>query len=250
MSTVDFDRTLEPFFFGELFGVWRAPKNIARVWVVCPPFAEEEKSARRTLVTLCDALAERGDASLVFSLRGTGDSGGDFREATLTNWQNDVRAACDEARRRAPDAELCLCGLRLGAGLGQSIVAEVQATRCVWIEPVFEGRAVLQEIKQKKRLRAMMTKNEGGGDALPDDDFDGWPITESLRASLEGFLSAPNPEISSLIIGVGPRAELSTPHARWAEEANAQKLALKMPAFWNRLDTVSAQPLLETIPQW
>ena len=61
------------FFFvsgpHRLFGVWRAPSQLspARVWVFCAPFAEEEKSARRTLAELGEALRACGDASLLFS---------------------------------------------------------------------------------------------------------------------------------------------------------------------------------------
>ena len=258
VSTVEFDRThLEPFFFEELFGVWRAPLQTPhRVWVFCPPFAEEEKSARRTLVALCDELVSRGDATLLFSLRGTGDSEGNFAGATAEQWQGDVRLACIEARRRAPEAALHLCGLRLGATLAFAVAEEVGAARCILIEPQ-NGKDVLQQLRQKKRLRAMMTKQENDQaqndqtlTALAEDDFDGWPISASLHASLETLGNAPQSGISTLFIAVNPRGEATGKQDEWAREAGAQTLGVQMPAFWNRLDSVDAAPLLQTISQW
>jgi hypothetical protein len=249
-STVEIDRTLEPFFFRGLFGVWRAPQVAPRrVWVFCAPFAEEEKSAHRVVTEICNALVSQGDATLLFAYRGTGDSDGDFRVMNLKEWMEDIHCACREARRRAPEAELCLAGLRLGASLAWQIAAETKATRVVLIEPVLRGRAILSEIRQKKRLRAMVTSSEGGTVALPDDDFDGWPISDAMRASLESFEMTPQ-AVAALVIGVGARAELATPLQNWSRGVNAQTVGVKMPAFWNRLDTLSAAPLLETIPQW
>lgn len=252
-------RILEPFFFDGLFGVWRAPGAAPRrVWVFCAPFAEEEKSAHRTLVEVMNALVECGDATLFFAYRGTGDSNGDFTGATLLQWGEDIEIACTEARRRAPEAELCLAGLRLGAGLAWQSAATVKASRLVLIEPVLRGKSILSEVNQKKRLRAMVTQSEGGAGqtapALPDDDFDGWPISEGLRASIEAFevspvMHAASP-IPTLVVGVGARAELTTPLQKWAAEAGAETAGVKMPAFWNRLDTLSAAPLLDTISQW
>ena len=267
-STVEFDRTpLEPFFFEELFGVWRAPyEKPRRVWVFCPPFAEEDKSARRTLVALCDELVSGGDATLLFSLRGTGDSKGNFAGATVEQWLQDVRLACIEARRRAPEAALCLCGLRLGAALAFAVADEISATRCILIEPQ-NGKDVLQELRQKKRLRAMMTKqendqaqneqaaneqaaNEQALTALAEDDFDGWPISASLHDSLETLNNAPQPGIPTLLVAVNPRGEATARQNDWAREAKAETTGVKMPAFWNRLDTVDAAPLLQTISRW
>lgn len=163
---------LEPFFFNtangaRLFGVWReprgenAPQEKSRaVWVVCGPFAEEEKSARRTLAEGCETLRVQGDASLLFSYRGTGDSEGDFALATLAHWRQDIRAACAEARRRAPDAPLHLLGLRLGASLAAQVAHETDARRLVLIEPLLNGRRYLSEMGQRKKLRAMMTSEE------------------------------------------------------------------------------------------
>ena len=110
---------LEPIFFPSgdtrLFGIWRDAPGARRAWVVCPPFAEEEKSAHRTLTEIALNLQARGEASLFFSYRGTGDSEGDFADATLALWRADIAAAIDELVARAPGAEIGILGVRLGA---------------------------------------------------------------------------------------------------------------------------------------
>ena len=159
---------LEAFFFestddARLFGVWRDVQESAsvdkarHVWVICPPFGEEDKSARRTLTELCQKLQARGEASLLFSFRGTGDSDGDFADATTEAWRDDVLSACREAARRAPDARLCLLGVRLGASLAALAADEANATRLILIEPLLAGRPYLAAMGQRKKLRAMMT---------------------------------------------------------------------------------------------
>lgn len=222
----------EPFFFhtptgARLFGVWRAPMHQARaVWVVCAPFAEEEKSAHRTLVELCETLRARGDASLFFGYRGTADSSGDFAQSTLAAWRDDIRAACTEAQRRAPKVPLGLIGLRLGASLAAQLAGEVGASRLVLIEPVLNGRSYVGAMSQRKKLRAMMTQNDvaqnasaqnasaqnasaqNGATAVTTnekssvdstqrvlgtaheqeiDDLDGWPLSTTLRDELQAL---------------------------------------------------------------
>lgn len=273
---------LEPFFFdategARLFGVWRAPRregsqqNERAVWVVCGPFAEEEKSARRTLVEGCARLCERGDASLLFSYRGTGDSTGDFASATLGQWRDDIRAACAEARRRAPAAPLHLLGLRLGASLAAQVAAEVGARRLALIEPLLNGRRYLSEMGQRKKLRAMMTGEEQNQNtanrngarrgaavspaalapAAPDiEDMDGWPIAPALRDemnALDLLRQPPSYTGETQIYQVGPREQIAPPLARFAQIVNAPCHALVMRPFWNLLDYARSDELWKTI---
>ena len=264
-STPEFGRTGAPddaFFFASggaaLCGIWRATESAKRVWVFCPPFAEEEKSARRTFTELADARRARGDASLIFSYFGTGDSGGDFAHATLSQWRTDIRAACVEAQRRLPDAEICLAGLRLGATLALEVAGEVGARRLVLMEPLLNGRAQLSALNQKKRLRAMVTKNDAasGGQALAndqaDDDFDGWPLSAALRDELQSLDVTQPPAFTgaTLVLQIGPRENLLPATEKWANALNAQKYALKMQAFWNLLDYARADALYATLGDW
>ena len=270
----------EPFFFAaqdgtQLFGVWRASATaVHTAWIICPPFAEEEKSAHRTLVELCDRLRERGDASLFFAYRGTADSALDFSQATLTAWRDDIRAAYGETKRRAPDAQIGLIGLRLGASLAAQMVNEVGASRLVLIEPILNGRTYIGAMSQRKKLRAMMTQDavaqsdlsqnavvdknaspvtENAPPALTNndvEDFDGWPISQTLRNELSALNLMPPPElenIRTLVVQVAPREAIATPLVRFAEGCKAKTRAVVMKPFWNLIDYTRADSLFETI---
>jgi alpha/beta superfamily hydrolase len=253
--------------------VWRAPATETRVvWVICPPFAEEEKSAHRTLVELCEQLRARGEASLFFAYRGTADSGDAFENATLTAWRNDVRAACNEARRRAPGAILGFIGLRLGASLAVQLAAEVGASRLILIEPILGGRSYVAAMSQRKKLRAMMTQNDLAQSAVAQssqaqdrkarsatsehadvDDIDGWPLSKALRDELGALDLMAQPvsqEAKSLVIQVGPRDQMAPSLERFAQRCGAATRAAVMKPFWNQIDYTRADALFEAVLQF
>jgi alpha/beta superfamily hydrolase len=268
---------MEPFFFetpdgARLFGVWRQPQRSdaeLTVWVICPPFAEEEKSSHRTMVEISEALRTRGDASLFFAYRGTADSSGDFASATLIQWRDDIRAACAEAQRRRPQARLSLIGLRLGASLAVQVADDVGVSSLILIEPILHGRQYLGAMGQRKRLRAMMTNAEGANGqtsdqkpAIParasdstaeDEDFDGWRITTALRDELNELdLLRQPPSYGGrvLVLQVGPRPQIAPPLERFAQAMKAPTQAVVMQPFWNLLDYARADALLATLKDW
>ena len=59
--------------------------------LVLPPFAEELNKSRRMLSLAARALQSAGIEVLLIDLYGTGDSGGDFGDATLAIWRDDLR---------------------------------------------------------------------------------------------------------------------------------------------------------------
>ena len=258
----------DAFFFAAedgtpLFGFWRAPHleagSIERVCVFVPPFGEEEKCARRVIGGVLDAWCADGIASLLFALRGTGDSGGTFAQATLGEWHTDIKAACTEARRRAPRAALCLLGLRLGAALALQLADEVGADSLVLLEPNLDGKRYLSQMESRQRLRAQMMKAEGGAEAgevlpvLSDQsltDLDGWALSTTLREELKALnVSAPTRFSGvSCVVQISPRAEITPPLRAVADGLGAQARSVVMPAFWNANDETDPTPLLDALP--
>ena len=239
---------LEPLFFSsgelQLFGVWRAVANARRVWVICPPFAEEEKSAHRTLTEIALELQKRGEASLFFSYRGTGDSEGDFSAATLSDWRADIASAISTATARVPNAEIGLLGVRLGASL--AYLEGARASRLLLIEPILSGRALLGQLQMRQKMRVSMA---GGGAALPAGDLDGWPLGEPLRADLNALDLRESAAYlgNAQVWNVGPRDVVAPPLQNFADQIGAQTRAIVMPAFWNLLDYTPPTPLLNVL---
>lgn len=253
---------VEPFFFAtegglRLLGVWRRPPQPApKIWVVCPPFAEEEKSARRTLTEICQSLVQRGHGTLLFSYRGTGDSEGDFADATLELWRQDVQAAVAEARHRAPAAEIGLLGLRLGASLALQEAHPLGVKSLILLEPLLSGRSFVTQMNARKKIRAQLTSEAETAAApdlateLPADDLDGWAFGPALRESLSKLDLQRQPVNftgQALIFQIGPRSEVSPPLQALSQTLGATATAVVMPPFWNLLDYAPSDPLLEAL---
>ncbi len=239
---------LEPLFFAsgeiQLFGIWRAVADAQRVWIICPPFAEEEKSAHRTATEIALTLQARGQASLLFCYRGTGDSEGEFAKATLADWRADIAAAVALAQQRAPGAETELLGVRLGASL--AYLERERASRLLLIEPILSGRSMLSQLNMRQKMRVQMA---GGGAALSTGDLDGWPLSDKLRDDLNALdlRDAAPFDGQSRVWNVGPRDAIAPPLQAFAEQIGAQSRAIVMPAFWNLLDYTPPTPLLEAL---
>ncbi len=114
---------LEAFFLngsaGRLFALLIRPNGsqaapVSRSVLYCPPFAEEANRTRRAAVLLGRRLADIGVASLIVDPYGTGDSEGDFSDARLSIWQDDLGIAADWLSEQGMD-RISLLGVRLGA---------------------------------------------------------------------------------------------------------------------------------------
>jgi alpha/beta superfamily hydrolase len=249
---------LEAFFFPttdnlQLFGVARGPKTARRFWVLCPPFAEEEKSARRVLTLIAQQLEKRGEGSLVFSFRGTGDSEGNFADAHLRGWKDDLRAAVNRAQQLFPEAEGSLIGVRIGASLALQEAAGLGMKQLVLIEPLLAGRSFLMQQSAKKQIRAQLTGEDSSSSKVQTvnaDDLDGWALGAEMKAQLSTLdlrRDAAQFVGKTTVIQVGPRTEISPPLQNFADGLGAKTHAVVVPPFWNLIDFSDPAPLLQTL---
>lgn len=248
---------MEAFFFSDdektrLFGVFRAPQDAQKVWILAPPFGEEEKSARRTLTEIARFLEKRGQASLLFSYRGTGDSEGSFADFSLSDWKNDIQNAIAEAQKRVPDAQIALLGVRLGASLALQIAPQIEVSELVLIEPLLSGRSFLSQQTLRKKLRADLTGDVASvKNATEIEDLDGWPLSPRLKDELNALdlraVSIVVAQTAILVLQVGPKSELSPPLGAFAEKIGAKTGVVVMPPFWNLLDYSDSAPLLAAL---
>ena len=81
---------------GPIFVLRRVPVGpVAGTVLVVPPFAEEMNKCRRIVTEVALGLADRGVATLVPDLHGTGDSAGDFAEADWATWCGNLADAVE-----------------------------------------------------------------------------------------------------------------------------------------------------------
>lgn len=162
---------LQPAFIagaaGRLFVSCFAPPAGTRRWLLfVPPFAEEANKSRRMMARLGHALAARGMGLCLPDLYGTGDSTGDFGDARLATWLDDLAKVGDWLRAQHGCQTLYLGGLRLGVPLALAArerLGPVAGLLC-W-QPVAKGQ---QQLTQFLRLRQAAAVMGGGSESLKE----------------------------------------------------------------------------------
>lgn len=159
--------TLEPVTIaggsGPLFAIHHAPgqRRNGRAVLYVPPFAEELNRSRRMSALLARALAADGLGTLILDPYGTGDSGGEFRDARWSGWHDDVVRGIAWLRQCGYES-VTIVGLRLGAALALQVAAQRRddVVRVILWHPVLRGD---QFITQFLRLRLAAELSAGGG---------------------------------------------------------------------------------------
>jgi exosortase A-associated hydrolase 2 len=151
--TADGENVETPLFLdsagGRVFALYCAPKQKRDgrpAIVYLPPFAEEMNRSRRMAALQARALALSGYGVMLLDPFGTGDSEGDFRDARLSLWLEDVAAAADWLERKGHDT-IGLWGLRFGALLAAAAIARAPArfsNLLLW-QPATDGRTLMTQ---------------------------------------------------------------------------------------------------------
>lgn len=125
-----------------------------------PPFGEELNRTRHVIAAFARGCANLGIGVAVLDPFGTGDSEGDFSDASWDIWKADVEAAVAwlEGQGREP---IAIGGLRLGGTLAADVAADRPGKfqRLVLWQPVTNGQNYL---KQFLRIRLAADLSEGG----------------------------------------------------------------------------------------
>jgi exosortase A-associated hydrolase 2 len=142
-----------------LFGVHYTPGSRSRTRnaiLYVPPFAEEMNRSRRMAALQARALAALGWSTLLLDLFGTGDSSGDFRDARLAFWLDDITAAVDWLERQG-NSPVHLWGLRLGALLACAAASARpdRFERLLLWQPVTDAKTILTQFLRVRVASAM-----------------------------------------------------------------------------------------------
>jgi uncharacterized protein len=252
--------TVQPFYFGapdsRLYGCYDPPNGQARDAgvVLCYPVGHEYEACHRAFRQLAARLARRGFAVLRFDYYGSGDSAGDFEEASLARWRWDIEAAVSELRKRSGRSKVRLIGLRLGASLSlQAAAGREDLSGLVLWDPVLDGRRYLEDTMDLMARRGDLGASAREGEVR---EILGYPFSRTLRLELEAL------DLSSLPRAIpGPVLILDTRKSSGAESLaqafrerseNVQYTSLEAPALQlERVDRVTV-PLnvIEAIASW
>lgn len=141
--------------------------------LIVPPFAEELNKCRRMMSLQALALADAGWLVLQPDLKGTGDSAGDFGDASWQDWLDDLSAAWDWLSERT-DERPALLGVRAGGLLAAEwLRARPRLARLVLWQPVANGKTHLTQFLRLKAASEMLSDSDAKG------------VVASLRGRLE-----------------------------------------------------------------
>lgn len=117
--------------------------------LLVPPFGEEMNKSRRTLALSARRFALAGYAVLFVDLYGTGDSDGEFADATWDTWIDDLQRA-HEWMRKEWQTPVRLWALRTGALLAAELARNVHAGSLLLWQPVISGDTFLTQLLRMK----------------------------------------------------------------------------------------------------
>jgi exosortase A-associated hydrolase 2 len=161
---------MQPLFIdspsGALFTVFWPPKgcSVNQVVLHVPAFAEEMNKSRRMVALQARALAMEGYAVLVMDLFGSGDSSGDFGEATWWIWLQNIADGIAWLKQQGAQS-ITLWGLRLGALLAMDFSHQNPGLvdRLILWQPVLNGDVFITQFLRLRVAAAMMNS------ALPQE---------------------------------------------------------------------------------
>ncbi len=245
---------MQPLFFGppdrRLFGIYHPPAHHAAqnsAVLFCHPLAHEFYNAHRCSGQLAGSLSDAGLAVLRFDYYGTGDSPGDWEDASIARWLDDIGCAADELRARGY-ARLCLVGLRFGATLAALFSAERGAVDglVLW-EPVVSGDHYLSELADVHR---QMVAGTPAADSAERGELLGFEFRDGLREELGRIDLRTNHTSLGRHVLLIESPGLTDASLRPSIEASAARFefeAAAVPRFW--LDCPGQTLLPGQIPQ-
>jgi pimeloyl-ACP methyl ester carboxylesterase len=248
--------------------------------VTAHPFAEEQKFSHRVFVNLARDLARRDVATLRFDLSGSGDSYGEERDATVSQWVEEIRAGLELMKTRFPQAKPVLMGLRLGATLALSAAGSPAPSRAgpqggrttpppalvLW-EPILDGKKYVDEILRRRMIREMMTtgkKATGKSEARAQLESDGFLDLDATAvgkrmieemSALDAKQLAARFKGKALLVQIAFNAKVSKAledlaAAMTSAGAQAQAVGIREQVIWDRVELVEATELIRVTADW
>ena len=153
----------------KLLVVERIPKAPSAIVVIAQAFAEEMNKSRHMLALTASALYARGIGSVIFDYTGTGDSEGDFADATLAGWAKDLMVVTRLVQGQYSVPLVWLCH-RTGALVGLKALSESQSAGIPYMifwQPVLNGKLFIRQFFRLKLAENMM--NSGAAKLTTED---------------------------------------------------------------------------------
>ena len=155
---------LKPVFVdspqGRIFIVHRYPvaAQASSGIVLIPPFAEEMNKSRRMFTQVAESLASQGFHVALPDLYGTGESEGDFADASWDAWLENIELSIAELRKQGVE-KFAFVGLRAGCLLALDYLQRnpFELERLVFWQPVIDGATYLNQFLRLRLASGMLS---------------------------------------------------------------------------------------------
>jgi len=229
---------------------FRPAKETGKALVFCPPFAEEMNKCRRMMVLTAQQLAAGGVTSVIVDLIGTGDSSGQFSDASWGAWRENIATTLGWLTQNR-DYEVSLCGVRLGAALALDVArsGDAAVTSMVFWQPVISGSTFMTQFL---RLKLAAQLHDGGG-----------ITTDALRAQSAAGSSVEvagyelTPELIAAVDAIDLKDERYRPSipVRWLEVVSESRpkpgiASQRVMTAWREHDVVVDEAVVIGDPFW
>jgi len=149
---------------GRIFYVSHIPSSssVSAGVVLVPPFAEEMNKSRRMLSLIAKALAGRGMHVVLPDFFGTGDSEGDFSEASWEGWLEQLDQIINKMVMDYDIESYSLLGVRAGSLLAIEHIQQPQADadKLILWQPVIDGAAYLTQFLRLRLASGILRGDE------------------------------------------------------------------------------------------
>ena len=194
---------MQPVFLssdsGALFCVYYPPTTepLNRAILHVPAFAEEMNKSRQMVALQARAFAARGYAVLVMDLLGTGDSTGDFGDASWATWLDNIATAIAWLQGQGAST-VALWGLRSGALLAMDFISRRPAVvdRLIAWQPVLNGDTY---VTQFLRLRVAASVMDSSAPKEKTSDLKR-QLQDGQAVEVAGYLL--NPELINPLLSI------------------------------------------------
>lgn len=226
MNSVTPDATFVASTRGRILLSIHRPASARACVLLAPPFAEEMNKSRRMFALLGEQLARQGLAAVLPDLFGTGDSEGEFADASWDCWRQDLaRAATWAESELAPVT--ALVALRLGAELAadtteSGLLPGVQ--RVVLWQPVFDRARHLTQFLRLRTAAALTQEDRKDSDGLKQQ------LQQGRAVEVAGYELPP--ALASSMLASTARGALPSgwTHVHWIEIQRDPRAALPLPS--------------------
>ena len=252
---------MTPFFFGhsprQLYGAYHAPRHSAfrdSAVLFCSPIAQEYMRSHWMLRRLAEQLAGEGFHVLRFDYSCCGDSSGDFFDASVAQWLEDIYVAGDELLNTSGASQLSIVGLRFGATLA-ALSKGLPVNQLILADPVVEGSHYVDQLR-RMHVERLADRHRYPVPRVEGVDFDereilGFWFSEALeqeirRANLSERLFIAAKEIG-LIASVDGDEYRALKRSLLREGVALVYECLGEPSGWTRVESISSALLAQQL---